>query len=130
MPAKVLPSDGASYKQFLSRITELINLFLNPYVKGKWVKIDLIMVPTQLFQHLLFDLRLHKPYSARFARHPPPLKQKSTIAFYYNIFDVSALTRLFASALPSPKLKAFYRNNPARSAWPIHQRRSFCNFCE
>ena len=111
MPAKVLPSDEASYKQFLSGITEMVNSFLKPDVKSKWVKIDLIMVPTPLFQHLLFDLGLHKPYSARRARHPLPLKQESTIAFYYNIFDVSALTHLFASTLPSLKLKAYHRNN-------------------
>lgn len=111
VPRKVPQSDEAAYKQFLNGVAELINSFVKPDVKSKWVKIDLIMLPIANFEHLLFDLGLTKPFSVREARHPPPLKQESSIAVIYNVFDASILSNLFATMSVPLKWTAYFRNN-------------------
>lgn len=111
LPRKVPASDEAAYKQFLNGVVELINSFLKPDVKSKWIKIDLIMVPIAHFENLLFDLGLSKPFSVREARHPPPLKQDSSTSFWYNVFDASSLNNIFATTSVPLKWKAYFRNN-------------------
>ena len=46
VPKAIVPSQQAAYKEFLVGVAELTNSFLRSDVKSKWVKIDLIMVPT------------------------------------------------------------------------------------
>ena len=111
VPEKVPHSDEAGYKQFLNGVAELINSFLNPDVKSKWIRIDLVLVPIAHFHYLLFDLGLTKPFSAREARHPSPLKQESAIVLLYNVFDVSLLTNLFSTTSVPLKWTAYFRNN-------------------
>lgn len=77
-------------------------------VKSKWVKIDLIMVPYAFFI-LLLSMGLTKPFSAREARHPPPLKMELSTAQFY-VYNISVLTNVFAAILPL-KTKAYFRCN-------------------
>ena len=61
LPNEIVPSQQATYKEFLVSMAVLTNSFWRPDVKSKWVKIYLIMVPTLrkschlslLFSHLL-----------------------------------------------------------------------------
>ena len=46
VPKAIVPSQQVAYKEFLVGVAELTNSFLRSDVKSKWVKIDLIMVPT------------------------------------------------------------------------------------
>ena len=54
VPKSVSPQQQAAYKIFLIRMVELINYFLRPDVTSKWVKIDLIMVPVEIFPCVSF----------------------------------------------------------------------------
>ena len=110
LPERVPPSQQEAFKEFLSGVAELINSYLKPDVKSKWVKIDLIMVPNAFFKSLLLSMGLTKPFSAREARHPPPLKMELSTALYYNVYDISVLTNVFAAILPL-KTKAYFRCN-------------------
>ena len=110
VPKLVSSCQEPGYKEFLNGVAEMTNSYLNPDVKSKWVKIDLITVPIEYFTQLLSDLGLNKPHSAREARHPAPLKKDSSLALYYNVYKISFLEDLFASAVPL-KTKAYFRLN-------------------
>ena len=99
-----------AFKEFLSSMAELINSYLKPDVKSKWVKICLIMVPNAFLESLLLSMGLTKPFSAREALHPPPLKMELWTALYYNVYHISVLTNVFAAILPL-KTKAYFRCN-------------------
>ncbi|KAJ7388304.1 hypothetical protein OS493_038640 [Desmophyllum pertusum] len=105
------------YKKFLCGLAELVNSYLNPEVKSKWVKIDLIMAPAGCFKQLMIDLELGNPFAMREARHPAPLKCMST-AVYYNIYDKNSLANLFAQTTMPLKTKAYFRNKEEVSAPP------------
>ena len=93
-------------------MAELTNSFLKPDVKNKWVEIDLIMVPTAYFQQVLLSLGINKPFLVRESRHPSPLKKESSIALFYNVYDLSIVTALFDSAAVPLKSKVyFFRHN-------------------
>ena len=109
-PSESTQSQQASYKEFLIGMAELTNSFLKPDVKSQWVKIDLIMVPTAYFKQVLFTLGISKPFSVKESRHPLQLKKDSSIALFYNIYDVSAVTALFDSAAVSLKTKVYFRH--------------------
>ena len=110
-------SQELAYQTFLCGVVELINSYLNPALKSRWVKIDLIMVPVAYFQQLLMDLEQGKPFAVREKRHPAPLKCVST-AIFYNIYDKSPLVNLFADSAITLKWKAYFRNNDEVSAPP------------
>lgn len=110
VPGRIAVSQQAAYKEFLSGMAELTNSYLKPDVKSKWVKIDLIMVPSAYFTSLLLGLKLNKPFAVREARHPPPLKQDSSTALFYNVYDISVLKDLFASTVPLKTRTYFCRN--------------------
>ena len=101
----------AGYLVFLTGLAELINSFLKPDVTSKWAKIDLIMVPTDISKQLLLDLGLNKPFSAREARHPPPLKKDISIALHYNLYDIATLVDLFNQTAVPLKEKAYFRHS-------------------
>ena len=116
VPKEIVPSQQAAYKEFLVGVAELTNSFLRPDVKSKWVKIDLIMVPTAYFQHVLSSLGINKPFSVRESRHPSPLKKESSIALFYNVYDLSILRALFDTAAVSLKSKVYFRHHEEVSA--------------
>ena len=97
-PKKSVPAEQVAYKEFLNGVAELTNSFLKPDVKSKWVKIDLIMVATAYFKQVLLSLGINKQFSVKESRHPTPLKKESSIALFYNVYDISVVTALFASA--------------------------------
>ena len=82
VPSEIAQSQQEAYKEFLIGVAELTNSFLKPDVKSKWVKIDLIMVPTAYFKQVLFTLGTSKPFSVKESRHPSPLKKDSSIAIF------------------------------------------------
>jgi len=110
-PKEIVPAQQAANKEFLNGMAELTNSFLRPDVKSKWVKIDLIMVPTAFFKQVLLSLGINKPFSVRESHHPSPLKKESSIALFYNIYDVSIVTALLDSAGVSLKTKVCFRHN-------------------
>lgn len=85
VPSEITQSQQAAYKESLIGVAELTNSFLKPDVKSKWVKIDLIMVPTAYFKQVLFTLGISKPFSVKESRHPSPLKKDLSIALFYNV---------------------------------------------
>lgn len=115
VPGWIAVSQQAAYKEFLSGMAELTNSYLKPDVKRKWVKIDLIMVPSAYFTSLLLGLKLNKPFAVREVRQPSPLKQDSSTALFYNVYDLSVLKDLFASTVPL-KTKAYFCRNKEVSA--------------
>ena len=111
VPESVSPLQKAPYKIFLIGMVELINSYLRPDVKSKWIKMELIMVPVEFFKALLLDLGPNKPFSAWEARHPSPLKNDTSTTLYYNVYNMAILADLFQSTSVPLKHRAYFRHN-------------------
>ena len=69
------------------------------------------MVHTAYFKQVLLSLGINTPFSLRELHHQSLLKKESSIALFYNVYDISILTALFDSAKVSLKLKVYFHQN-------------------
>ncbi|KAL9961992.1 hypothetical protein ACROYT_G002024 [Oculina patagonica] len=88
---KISPARLELYKSWIASLTERVGEALHPALPGKWVRLEDAFCPSDLFQHLLYELHGHAefgPHSVSFQPHRKLPYRSSTIKISYKMYNI------------------------------------------